>query len=102
MAAGRAAQERRMRYARARLACGAGEMRGWLLYLGLGLLTYWLFFGQPDWASLVLWLLILFWPFVLVWEIGWWLVKAALAVGLALFLVAVAYDVWQRRRTSRT
>jgi len=102
MAARPAAQERQMRYAGARLACEAGDMRGWLVYLGLGLLTYWLFFGQPDWASLVLWLLILFWPFVLLWEIGWWLVKAALAVGLSLFLLALAYDVWQRGRMGGT
>ena len=61
-------------------------MRGWLLYLGLGLLTYWLFFGQPDWASIVLWLVVVFWPLVLAWEIGWWLLKVALAVGLSLFL----------------
>ena len=102
MAAELAAQERRMRYACPQPAFGAGAMRGWLLYLGLGLLTYWLLFGQPDWASLVPWLLILIWPFVLVWEIGWWLVKAALLLALALFLLAVAYDVWQRRRMRGT
>ena len=61
-------------------------MRGWLLYLALGLLTYWLFFGQPDWASLLLWLAVVFWPLMLAWEIGWWLLKVALAVGLSLFL----------------
>lgn len=77
-------------------------MRGWLLYLGLGLLTSWLFFGQPDWAALVPWLLILFWPLVLLWAIGWWLLKAALALGVALLLVVVAHDVWQRRRIGGT
>jgi hypothetical protein len=74
-------------------------MRGWLLYLGLGLLTYWLFFGQPDWASIALWLVVALWPLVLAWEIGWWLLKLALAIGLSLFLLAVAYDLWQRRRS---
>jgi hypothetical protein len=28
-----------------------------------------------------------------------WLLKVALAVGLSLFLLAVGYDVWQRRRS---
>jgi hypothetical protein len=74
-------------------------MRGWLLYLALGLLIYWLSFGAPDWASLMLWLAVVFWPLVLVWQIGWWLLKVALAVGLSLFLLAVAHDVWERRRT---
>ena len=73
-------------------------MRGWLLYLALGLLTYWLFWGQPDWASIVLWLVVACWPFVLAWQIGWWLLKVALAVGLSLFVLAVAYDAWQRRQ----
>ena len=82
-----------------RPAFGAGAMRGWLLYLGLGLLTYWLFFGQPDWASIALWLVVALWPLVLAWEIGWWLLKLALAVGLSLFLLALAYDIWQRRRS---
>ncbi len=99
MAAKRAAQGRGMRYARSDLPSGAGAMRGWLLYLGLGLLTYWLFFGQPDWASIVLWLVVALWPLVLAWEIGWWLLKLALAVGLSLFLLALAHDVWQRRRS---
>ena len=74
------------------------QMRGWLLYLGLGLLTYWLFWGQPDWVSIVLWLVVVFWPLVLAWQVGWWLLKVALAVGLSLFLLAVVYDAWQRRR----
>jgi hypothetical protein len=73
-------------------------MRGWLLYLGLGLLTYWLFWGQPEWASVVLWLVVIFWPLVLAWQVGWWLLKVALAVGLSLFVLAVVYDAWQRRR----
>jgi cell division protein FtsW (lipid II flippase) len=60
---------------------------------------YWLVFGQPDWASIVLWLVVVFWPLVLAWEVGWWLLKVALAVGLSLFLLAVGYDVWQRRRS---
>jgi hypothetical protein len=98
MTAKRAVQGRTMRYARLLLAFRAGEMRGWLLYLVLGLLTYWLFWGQPDWASIVLWLVVVFWPFVLAWQIGWWLLKVALAVGLSLFVLAIAYDVWQRRQ----
>lgn len=88
-----------MRYARLDLQSEAGEMRGWLLYLGLGLLTYWLFWGQPDWASIVLWLVVVFWPFILAWQIGWWLLKVAFAVGLSLLLLAVAYDAWQRSRS---
>jgi cell division protein FtsW (lipid II flippase) len=87
-----------MRYARLGPAFRTGEMRGWLLYLGFGLLTYWLFWGQPDWASVVLWLVVIFWPLVLAWQIGWWLLKVALAVGLSLFVLAVVYDAWQRRR----
>jgi cell division protein FtsW (lipid II flippase) len=87
-----------MRYDRLQPASGAGGMRGWLIYLGLGLLTYWLVIGQPDWASIVLWLVVFFWPLVLAWEVGWWLLKVALAVGLSLFLLAVAYDVFHRRR----
>jgi len=73
-------------------------MRGWLIYLGLGLLTYWLFWGQPAWASIVLWLVVVFWPVVLIWQIAWWIVKVAIAVGLALFILGLAYDVWQRKR----
>lgn len=74
-------------------------MRSWLIYLGLGLLTYWLFWGQPEWTSLALWLVVLFWPLVLIWHIGWWLLKVALAVGLALFALSLAHDLWQRKRS---
>ena len=74
-------------------------MRGWLLYLALGLLTYWLFFGQPGWASILPWLAVVFWPLVLAWQIGWWLLKVTLAAVLSLFLIAVAYDAWQRLRS---
>ena len=74
-------------------------MRGWLVYLALGVLTYWLFFGQPDWASLLLWLAVVLWPLVLAWQIGWWLLKLAIAALLCLLLVAVAHDVWQGRRS---
>jgi len=74
-------------------------MMHWLIYIGLGLLTYWLLWGEPVWTSIGLWLAIVFWPFVLIWQIGWWLLKVLLAVGLALFVLGVAYDVLQRKRT---
>lgn len=74
-------------------------MPRWLIYLGLGLLTYWLFWGQPEWTSIGLWLVVLLWPLVLIWHIGWWLLEVAFAVGLALFALSLVYDLWQRRRT---
>jgi hypothetical protein len=77
---------------------GTSTMPGWLLYLALGLLTYWLYWGAPDWASIGLWLVVIFWPLVLIWQIGWWLLKVAVAVTLALFALSLAYDFWQRTR----
>jgi hypothetical protein len=70
----------------------------WLIYIGLGLLTYWLLWGELAWASIGLWLVVVFWPLVLIWQIGWWLLKIALAVGLALFVLALVYDASQRKR----
>jgi hypothetical protein len=80
-------------------ADGAGEMRGWLIYLALGLVTYWLFWGQPALASIVLWLVVVFWPLILIWQVSWWLLKVAIAVALALFALSLAYDLWQRARS---
>jgi len=73
-------------------------MPGWLIYLALGLLTYWLYWGEPDWASIGLWLVVICWPVVLIWQIGWWLLKIAVAVTLALFALSLVYDLWQRTR----
>jgi hypothetical protein len=70
----------------------------WLVYIGLGLLTYWLLWGAPAWASIGLWLVVAFWPLVLIWQIGWWLLKVVLAVGVALFLLGLGYDAWHRKR----
>ncbi|MEM7025239.1 MAG: hypothetical protein AAF637_22025 [Pseudomonadota bacterium] len=71
----------------------------WLIYLGLGFLTYWLLWGAPVWGSLAFWLVVMFWPFVLIWQIGWWLLKVLLAVGLALLVLAMVHDAWQRRKS---
>jgi hypothetical protein len=72
-----------------------------LIYIVLGLLTYWLLWGAPVWTSLGLWLVVAFWPLVLVWQVGWWLLKVLLAVGLALLILAVLHDAWHRTRLKR-
>lgn len=70
----------------------------WLLYIALGFLTYWLLWGGWAWTSIGLWLVVAFWPLVLIWQISWWLLKVVLAVGVALFVLGLGYDAWHRKR----
>lgn len=70
----------------------------WLVYIGLGILTYWLLWGELAWTSIGLWLVVAFWPLVLIWHVGWWLLKVLLAVAVALFLLGAAHDFWHRKR----
>jgi len=70
------------------------RIAGWAVYLGLGLVFHLVFYGAPDWAGLWVYVVLLFWPVVLLFKALW----LALMLGAAFLLGFVGYRLYARWR----
>ena len=86
---------------------------GTLIYLGLGVLFQYIFYGNAP-LDLVALLHIVFWIFILLWWIVWWIMAIALiavVIGVTLAFmgylptvmtnIGLRFKIWRQKRTMR-
>jgi len=76
-------------------------LRAFLVWLGLGFLVHWVFYGEMAWTSAFSYAAVFLWPVFLIWElivIGFWGAVYLAAIVTACWLGFAAYQAVDRRR----